>query len=84
MDFKEFIARSETDNFDTSKEIEEFGLQYADNFIKHYSQNLGSLFHQGDCTKHSSPCALCMLRTYIDDFERFTVDKEKFLKEEYE
>ena len=78
MTFREFIARTESKDFDL---IDERGNRFADLALNELWKDIGNAEHDGDCVKRSSPCMLCTLSELIVQFKEFTVNPEKYMEE---
>jgi hypothetical protein len=79
MNFREFIARSESKDFDNPDEI---GYKFADHFLE-AMKTIGSEVHCGDCIKQPCSCFLCVMSVLIDEFREYTIDPKKYMIENY-
>ncbi len=76
----EFIAASEGEYFDV---IEPDNLEWAKDAISNWSESiLKNPIHQGDCTKESQPCNLCVLEMTLKEYHDYRFHFNHFIIQE--
>ena len=77
--FVEFVAALEGEDFDV---LEDSWLEWSKKFIEVLPKShLSFGRHQGDCTRESVVCELCLYEYYLREFKVYSLDEEKFRKE---
>lgn len=73
--FVEFLAAVEGRDFDI---IEDSWMRWAERFLSGYDKIWPSARHYGDCTKHSSPCHICMLHAMMNEYYEYFFNEDKW------
>lgn len=74
--FVQFIAATESKDFD---KIED--LDWASNVIAGFPEYAKHAVHDGDCTKQSTPCMLCMYERFLSEYREYFFDETKYREE---
>lgn len=67
----EFVAANESEDFNN---IEKSWLNWSKEFVPELLKQEG---HQGDCTKHSHPCNLCVLENILEKYKKYYFNEKE-------
>ena len=70
--FIEYLAACESEDFD---KLDESWIPWATDFVDDIPRTLKEEKHEGDCTKQSHTCSLCLIETVLNDYYRYYFDK---------
>lgn len=75
--FVEFISAWQDSDFDNMTEQK---LMFGRAFLKSCRPEFENV-HNGDCTKSSHPCSLCVLEKYLKDYKEYMFNEQKWRNE---